>query len=810
MAENQQFQGFFSYAHLDAEVDPGLVEALTTRLAQRITRKLTNARLTIWRDVKGLQTGQRWDDRIGNAVRESSIFIVLMTPKWFESPYCRKEYEIFKQVEDGIGTGEFVVPILAHHIEKQLPYFDTEQKATYDELNKRQYKKSIATKFLALTSDQREVLIDEIADDVENMIDRLRRGALRAPEIPAQGYGPHFEIGPDGRVTFAPPKALDRQGNHVARLREYHPLMRDLASELVKELGTGNSPHHRLGTRLEAYRKLIDQDLECVNFAKLCAEGVRLANADKAAIAAIAAIDDKLPPIAPTVRADIDTLLEWHGRFIMATIEGIETIAASDRYRRDAQQQADFQAAADSLVKTIINRPDVIDPDVATFVGEAVSEIGTGRKPERSGAMAAGTVTNLVITMIGAATLGGLAATAAASQSPALIAGATAALMVVGEGLKKSKPFVIVASLVTKGLERISETDVAKAYGEISKQLGPLVRFTLNAAPSLRHLANQRESGLNWVNKSLDWLIAPAASQSIQASVHIVQEPDTLVASGTLGFIPGHRFRDFDGAPEMVVVPAGEFMMGSPEGKGDPDEYPQHHVTIANSFAVSVCQVTRGEFAAFVDATNHKIDEAWRNPGFERQDDHPVVNVNWHDAKAYVAWLTERSGGNPYRLLSEAEWEPAQHLRTAPAVRSSPSWRISAEAQRGVRPRFPSFRRTRGACTTCTATSGNGAKTIGTRTMTVIHRRTARSGRVETRLVASCVAVPGVALRRTSARPSAVGTLSTTPISFSVFALPERFSLLSPLDSPLTLRGRGINDSVQKACPAARSMTSSA
>ena len=195
MAEKQYFQGFFSYNRLDAEIDPDLVTALTTRLAQRVTRKIINAEFSIWRDVNDLRTGQRWDDRIGQAVRQSRVLILLMTPKWFESANCRKEYLTFKEVEQGIGVGEYVVPILAHSIDKQLHYFDPEQRAAYNELNQRQYKRSIATTFRALTVDQREVLIDEIADDIEDMIGRFRQQTLSAPEIPAQGGEVHFQGG---------------------------------------------------------------------------------------------------------------------------------------------------------------------------------------------------------------------------------------------------------------------------------------------------------------------------------------------------------------------------------------------------------------------------------------------------------------------------------------------------------------------------------------------------------------------------------------------------------------------------------------
>lgn len=123
----------------------------------------------------------------------------------------------------------------------------------------------------------------------------------------------------------------------------------------------------------------------------------------------------------------------------------------------------------------------------------------------------------------------------------------------------------------------------------------------------------------------------------------------------------------------MIVIPAGEFMMGSPSDEGDDDERPQHEITVGGSFAVGICPVTQGEFAAFIDATGYDVgkgahvwvgkkwefDEgrSWRDPGFPQQDDHPVVCSSWHDAQAYVVWLRERTGGKLYRLLTQAEWE---------------------------------------------------------------------------------------------------------------------------------------------------------
>ena len=134
---------------------------------------------------------------------------------------------------------------------------------------------------------------------------------------------PHFDISDDGIITFASPAALDRQGNNVTRLRNLHPSLRALSSDLTEALGGGNIPHWYLRERAEAYGAIVDQDLESVNFSLLYVEGVRLANAERAAIG-----EKELPPLAQPIREAIDTLLQVHGSFILATAEGVEAIAA--------------------------------------------------------------------------------------------------------------------------------------------------------------------------------------------------------------------------------------------------------------------------------------------------------------------------------------------------------------------------------------------------------------------------------------------------------------------------------------------------
>ena len=119
---------------------------------------------------------------------------------------------------------------------------------------------------------------------------------------------------------------------------------------------------------------------------------------------------------------------------------------------------------------------------------------------------------------------------------------------------------------------------------------------------------------------------------------------------------PGRVFRDCPECPELVVVPSGSFMMGSPSSESgrDGDEGPVHRVTIGYPFAVGVYEVTFGEWDACVSGGgcggHRPDDEGW---GRGRRS---VINVSWDDAQGYVEWLSRKTG-EEYRLLSESEWE---------------------------------------------------------------------------------------------------------------------------------------------------------
>jgi len=127
----------------------------------------------------------------------------------------------------------------------------------------------------------------------------------------------------------------------------------------------------------------------------------------------------------------------------------------------------------------------------------------------------------------------------------------------------------------------------------------------------------------------------------------------------------GDRFKECDACPDMTVVPAGSFTMGSPAdepGRSLPEV--QVKIAIPGPFAVGIFAVTFDEWDYCVAEGGcsgyRPRDEGWG------RGKRPVINVRWDDAMAYVGWLSRKTG-KPYRLLSETEREYATRAGTTTA-----------------------------------------------------------------------------------------------------------------------------------------------
>jgi len=140
--------------------------------------------------------------------------------------------------------------------------------------------------------------------------------------------------------------------------------------------------------------------------------------------------------------------------------------------------------------------------------------------------------------------------------------------------------------------------------------------------------------------------------------------------AATPGDKPGTVFRDCDTlCPEMVILPAGTFTMGTPAdemGRQD-DESPQHPVTFAKPFAISRFQVTAGEWAAYQKATGLVVPDGDDRPGrrctnskpsYKQGPRQPAVCMSYQDVEQYAAWLSKTTGQR-YSMVSEAQREYA-------------------------------------------------------------------------------------------------------------------------------------------------------
>ena len=210
---------------------------------------------------------------------------------------------------------------------------------------------------------------------------------------------------------------------------------------------------------------------------------------------------------------------------------------------------------------------------------------------------------------------------------------------------------------IAEEAQRVSDS-IAEADAEAEEQ-----RLAAERAEAARQAEEQRLAAER----------AEAARQAEERAEAVRRVEEQRLAVGRRR--PEPVFRDCGTCPEMVVVPAGSFMMGSPySGSIFHNNQPRHRVTIGYTFAVGVYEVTFAEWDACVRAGGcggyRPDDDGWG------RGSRPVIDVSWDDAQEYVRWLS-RETGESYRLLSESEWEYVARAGTTTAR----YWGVSESGQ---------------------------------------------------------------------------------------------------------------------------------
>ena len=251
----------------------------------------------------------------------------------------------------------------------------------------------------------------------------------------------------------------------------------------------------------------------------------------------------------------------------------------------------------------------------------------------------------------------------------------------INERLYLAGPGVQVASVtpVATGLPVQVQPDAEQEAWEIAKRRDTVASYQvyLNRYPSGRYAQTARDA-----LEGLQPAPTPAPRPVQQAVVQAASPTPPPPAQASLQ--PGQAFRDCNGAhcPEMVVIPAGSFVMGSGAAEqkkaqeaGTPKELidresPQHSVSV-RSFALGKYEVTQGQWKAVMGSNPSEF----KNCG----DNCPVENVSWNDIQQYLAKLNGMTGMK-YRLASEAEWEYAARAGCSTAFNVGGQCRDKIEA----------------------------------------------------------------------------------------------------------------------------------
>lgn len=616
-------QVLISYARADYDelVRAGISD-LCDEIAKAIRASLgTSSEIVLQADADFFD----WDSlhRVKYAQSDNCFLIPLLAPFFFESTECLDETFDFLNLEIRSGRRDLVFPVYLRHTEK----LEDEKQRDRNIVAQALYEHDPA--------DWREVIKDaydvkriqqlalELAERIKVTSERIVSDA--PPDIPEQGPGVRFRINEDGLIDRAPDEPHDADENE-ARLNSLKAGLIEACDRLL-----GSSGHNTLGFVLDtirAYRGSIDRPLVDVQYTDIWRHGQRLQNL---ADAATREVDRLEPSLEDDQHAALNDLLNLHGPFMLSTEEGRALQAMADRYQATREEQERQKAAVQAFKKAIEDSTDLATDAVKQVIAEASDEFGKGRYPERTAIISETTNRNFLSTA-------GKAAAYVGNHAAGGIIGGVAVGTALGSGL------------VGASIEALN------AAGQASTQ------FILSHQMMLKGLVACSTDSLAWLNHLIGWLRRKQANQPKKrriVEVGLAAEFDKAepLASDNL-WTPGRIFRDIDESwcPEMVVIPAGEFLMGSPDdenGRFD-SESPLHPVTIAKPYSLGRCPITFEAFDHFCEATSRDRpdDKGW---GREQR---PVINVSWDHATAYCAWLSNKTGCW-YRLPSESEWEYA-------------------------------------------------------------------------------------------------------------------------------------------------------
>jgi len=325
----------------------------------------------------------------------------------------------------------------------------------------------------------------------------VRTGA-KPPDIPPPGAGLHVRLTPAGIVDFALPDDLDNGSNDLGRLCRLHTEITDAARTLTEALSGGNQPRGALREASEAYAEAVVRPLDAVDFTLVFARGARVRRA-------AAAMERRRElPLAVRAAAALGTLLDLHGPFVGASVDGVAMLAEAEIAASTAAQRAAQHKAAVAFATALRDAGgSIVAARVAMELAASAAATEDGPKPTRSSVIASAQARHVATALLGMATVAGMAGTySAATPVPAAASAVLTDLLMV-EPLKSSKGFSTGRSFLTRAIDRSGEVDPDRALASLWKHRA----FVVAQADGFLGLA-ALGGPWTWISQQVDWIRA--------------------------------------------------------------------------------------------------------------------------------------------------------------------------------------------------------------------------------------------------------------------------------------------------------------
>jgi len=591
LARFPELVGFFSYSREDDEAFRGSLSALRDAIQRELGAQLgrTKRNFRLWQDQEAIAPGKDWEAEITRAIEQSVFFIPIVTPRAVSSDYCQFEFSSFVARERALGRGDLVFPILYISVPALRDEAEWRNDPVLSIVAKRQYVDWRPFRHSAVDSPDLGQAIERFCGKI---VETLREPWLSPEERRELEAEARKRAEEEERIRLE--AEAQRQAVEEERHRKEAQAKKQADEEDAK----------RRREEAETQRRLAEEAERCRQ------EG----DAKRRAQQEQRQQDER-------TRAEVATRHQPEN----------EVLQLADVGEPDTQKQPSapwWPSRRDGMIAGVL---------VAAIAAGAAAWWSQHRLKEEVQPQTAATAPARVIEKEEPRPL----ATALAPAVPAQATLDKQLEALLGHALQSAPATQAPTPVTTPAVEKkethppaIAPAPALAAQASLDKQLETLLGHALQSLP-----ATQTRT--------------PVTTPTVaNEETHLPESVAALTAAQERALRAGDSFKECGDCPEMIFVPGGRFVMGSPPGQGSDFEHPKHEVTIAKPFAVAKFALTFDEWDACAARGGCRPDvlDRWgRGP-------RPAINVNWEDAQAYVKWVSKITG-KPYRLLSEAEYE---------------------------------------------------------------------------------------------------------------------------------------------------------